>query len=270
MGLDAYELFDEAIQKSQEWLNELSADLEWEQPGGVLAARERNWVALLLPLCSLSYFIAIILPTVAISRYLLGLAILCAPFCGHALHWLATRPSKLAVRSSIAVAVLALAWHGALLAHLHGMLARDSRYAMERYVRENVPAGERIEAYTQARYLPRLADAYRYEIVANLVSIRHRLRLRLVTTAPRQEPTVASLVPLWPGANFAEREVFDMFGIVFDGHPDLRRILMPDGWDGHPLRKEYPVEFRENRWVRENLNVIEIPLDADFTGKFEV
>ena len=94
----------------------------------------------------------------------------------------------------------------------------------------------------------------RYEIVANLVSIRHRLRLRLVTTAPREDPTVASLVPVWPGANFAEREVFDMFGIVFDGHPDLTRILMPDDWEGHPLRKDYgvgsvPVQFKANHQV---------------------
>jgi len=94
----------------------------------------------------------------------------------------------------------------------------------------------------------------RYEVVANLLSMEHRLRLRLVTTAPRDDPTVPSLVPLWPGANFAEREVFDMFGIAFDGHPDLTRILMPDDWEGFPLRKDYgvgsvPVQFKASHQV---------------------
>ena len=94
----------------------------------------------------------------------------------------------------------------------------------------------------------------RFEVVANLLSMQHRLRLRMITTAPRLEPTVASLVPVWPGANFAEREVYDMFGIVFDGHPDLTRILMPDEWEGHPLRKDFgvgavPVQFKESHKV---------------------
>jgi NADH-quinone oxidoreductase subunit C len=94
----------------------------------------------------------------------------------------------------------------------------------------------------------------RFEIVANLLSMKHRLRLRMITTAPRQEPTVASLVPVWPGANFAERETYDMFGISFEGHPDLTRILMPDEWEGHPLRKDFgvgavPVQFKESHKV---------------------
>jgi NADH-quinone oxidoreductase subunit C len=91
----------------------------------------------------------------------------------------------------------------------------------------------------------------RFEVVANVLSMQHRLRLRLITTAPRQEPTVASLVPVWPGANFPEREAYDMFGIVFEGHPDLTRILMPDEWEGYPLRKDFgvgvvPVQFKES------------------------
>lgn len=94
----------------------------------------------------------------------------------------------------------------------------------------------------------------RFEVVANLLSMQHRLRLRMTTTAPRQEPTVASLVPVWPGVNFAEREVYDMFGITFDGHPDLTRILMPDEWEGYPLRKDFgvgavPVQFKESHKV---------------------
>jgi NADH-quinone oxidoreductase subunit C len=94
----------------------------------------------------------------------------------------------------------------------------------------------------------------RFEVVANLLSIQHLLRLRMITTAPRQDPKVASLVPVWPGVNFPEREVYDMFGIVFEGHPDLTRILMPDEWEGHPLRKDFgvgsvPVQFKESHKV---------------------
>jgi NADH-quinone oxidoreductase subunit C len=94
----------------------------------------------------------------------------------------------------------------------------------------------------------------RFEIVANLLSMQHRLRLRMTTTAPREEPSVASLVPVWPGVNFAEREAYDMFGVLFEGHPDLTRILMPDEWEGHPLRKDFgvggvPVQFKESHRV---------------------
>jgi len=94
----------------------------------------------------------------------------------------------------------------------------------------------------------------RFEIVANLLSMDHKLRLRMTTTTGRVEPSVASLVPVWPGANFAEREAYDMFGIIFDGHPDLTRILMPDEWEGHPLRKDFgvgsvPVQFKESHQV---------------------
>ena len=94
----------------------------------------------------------------------------------------------------------------------------------------------------------------RFEIVANVVSLTHRARLRMITTTGREAPTVPSLVPVWPGANFAEREAYDMFGIVFDGHPDLTRILMPDDWEGYPLRKDFgvgsvPVQFKESHQV---------------------
>ena len=80
----------------------------------------------------------------------------------------------------------------------------------------------------------------RYDVVINLLSMEHRARLRMLVGVPHDDPTVPSLVRLWPGANFGEREVYDLFGITFDGHPDLTRILMPDDWEGHPLRKDYP------------------------------
>jgi NADH:ubiquinone oxidoreductase subunit C len=84
--------------------------------------------------------------------------------------------------------------------------------------------------------------------------MQHQLRLRMITTAGRIDPRVASLVPIWPGANFAEREAYDMFGVTFEGHPDLTRILMPDEWEGHPLRKDFgvgsvPVQFKESHQV---------------------
>jgi NADH-quinone oxidoreductase subunit C len=94
----------------------------------------------------------------------------------------------------------------------------------------------------------------RFDVVSNLLSQQHRLRLRIITGVPANEPTVPSLVPVWPGANFAEREVYDMFGIEFEGHPDLTRILMPDDWDGFPLRKDFsvgavPVQFKGSHKV---------------------
>jgi len=70
--------------------------------------------------------------------------------------------------------------------------------------------------------------------------LKERIRLRVLLD--EAEPSVDSITPVWPGANFFEREVFDLFGIRFAGHPDLRRIMMPDDWKGHPLRKDYPVE----------------------------
>jgi len=94
----------------------------------------------------------------------------------------------------------------------------------------------------------------RFEVVACLLSMSHRLRLRMITTVGREEPSVPSLTPIWPGAGYAEREVWDMFGIRFEGHPDLTRILMPDDWEGHPLRKDFgvgsvPVQFKTSHQV---------------------
>ncbi|MFP3913462.1 MAG: NADH-quinone oxidoreductase subunit C [Actinomycetota bacterium] len=89
----------------------------------------------------------------------------------------------------------------------------------------------------------------RFEVVANLVSQQHRRRLRVLMPLPAEDPTLPSVVSVWPGAGFAERETYDMYGIVFEGNEDLTRILMPDDWEGHPLRKDYnvgavPVQFK--------------------------
>lgn len=95
----------------------------------------------------------------------------------------------------------------------------------------------------------------RFELVANLLSMQHNLRIRLRAQVPEDDTTVDSLVPVYPGAGFYEREVYDMFGITFEGHPDLTRILMPDDWVGHPLRKDFetgsvPVQFKSSPETR--------------------
>ncbi|MCU1240048.1 MAG: NADH-ubiquinone oxidoreductase chain [Candidatus Acidoferrum typicum] len=82
----------------------------------------------------------------------------------------------------------------------------------------------------------------RFEVNYHLVSIPRRTRLRIKVRLSSDDPTVDSVIPVWPGANWLEREIFDLMGIRFNEHPDLRRILMPEDWEGHPLRKDYPVE----------------------------
>ena len=82
-----------------------------------------------------------------------------------------------------------------------------------------------------------------FEVVYNLYSVTQRLALRLRAQLDDPEAGIDSAVPLWPVANWLEREVFDLMGIHFKGHPDLRRILLPDDWQGHPLRKTYPVRI---------------------------
>lgn len=85
----------------------------------------------------------------------------------------------------------------------------------------------------------------RFEVVYHLYSIPLRHELRLRAQIAEAEPSIASIVSLWPGANWLERETFDLLGIRFTGHPDLRRVLLPEDWQGHPLRKEYPLKGRE-------------------------
>jgi NADH:ubiquinone oxidoreductase subunit C len=88
----------------------------------------------------------------------------------------------------------------------------------------------------------------RFEMVAHLLKRETKQRQIVHVTAEGDPPTLPSIVDVWPTANWMEREAFDMFGIVFDGHPALERILMPDEWEGHPLRKDYgigkiPIDF---------------------------
>lgn len=85
----------------------------------------------------------------------------------------------------------------------------------------------------------------RFEVVYHLLSHKNRHRVCLKVGLPEHEPTVASLTGLWPTATYQEREAYDMFGIIFEGHPNLCRILMPDDWIGHPLRKDVPLGYEE-------------------------
>lgn len=87
----------------------------------------------------------------------------------------------------------------------------------------------------------------RFEVVYHLYSFKNNYRLRVKVRVSESDPVVDSLVPLWSGANWFEREVYDMFGIRFKGHPDLRRILMYDEFQGHPLKKDYPLRKRQPR-----------------------
>ena len=106
---------------------------------------------------------------------------------------------------------------------------------------------------TAADYFPR---APRFEVVYHLLSIQHRARLRLKVRVGG-DGSVPTVQGVWLAAGWLEREVWDMFGILIDGHPDLRRLLMPEDWEGHPARKDYPVQIRKAAQTYEPLEVSE-------------
>jgi len=93
-----------------------------------------------------------------------------------------------------------------------------------------------------------------FDVVWVLYSFPRNERIRVKTQIFDGE-SLPSAVPMWVGCNWLEREVFDMFGIRFDGHPDLKRILLPEGWKGHPLRKDYGILQQDNEWVQINLGI---------------
>ena len=102
-----------------------------------------------------------------------------------------------------------------------------------------------------ARWLPEDIEPTRFEVVVNLLSLSKKERVRIRVQAGNEGPEVSSLFDLYPGTEAMEREAFDLFGILFTDHPDLTRILMPEEWEGHPLRKDYgagrvPVQFKES------------------------
>ena len=100
------------------------------------------------------------------------------------------------------------------------------------------------------RELPEGVTPTRFEVVVNLLSMSSKRRVRVRVQAGDVEPSVSSLFSVYPGTEALEREAFDLLGVIFEGHPDLTRILMPEEWEGHPLRKDYgsgrvPVQFKE-------------------------
>jgi NADH-quinone oxidoreductase subunit C len=100
------------------------------------------------------------------------------------------------------------------------------------------------------RNLPEGVAPERFEVVANLLSLSQVRRVRVRVQVPADDATVATLFDLYPGTEAMEREAYDLFGIVFEGHPDMTRILLPEDWEGHPLRKDYgvgrvPVQFKD-------------------------
>lgn len=150
-------------------------------------------------------------------------------------------------------------FHGALLTWSRGQRilhpSRDQLVALVRSLRDegwlmclDVAGVDYLS--NPHRELPDEVEAERFEVVVILISHIERDRLRLRVQVPESDPLVPSLFEVHPGTEAMEREVFDMFGISFEGHPDLTRILMPEDWRGHPLRKDYavgqiPVQFKD-------------------------
>jgi NADH-quinone oxidoreductase subunit C len=104
-------------------------------------------------------------------------------------------------------------------------------------------------------YYPEYNRPERFGISYHIYSMLYNRRLRLKVFVPEEEPEVATVTSVWPGANWLEREIFDMMGITFTGHPDMRRVLMPEDWDGHPHRRDYPLGYEQ---VQFSFNVEEI------------
>jgi NADH-quinone oxidoreductase subunit C len=108
-----------------------------------------------------------------------------------------------------------------------------------------------------------------FEVVYHLYSFPRHVRLRIKARISDGD-SIQSVADLWSSANWLEREVYDLLGIHFDRHPDLRRILLPADWEGHPLRREHDLEYRENDWVRRHLEIRDVHPETDMTGKYEM
>jgi NADH-quinone oxidoreductase subunit C len=133
--------------------------------------------------------------------------------------------------------------------------SRDDVPALTRALRDRSELAFTLLAeLTAVDYWPREP---RFELVYVFVSLEHRRRLRLKVRLDGDDAHVATASDVWPAANWLEREVWDLFGIVFDGHPDPRRLLMPEDWEGYPLRKDYPVQIKMPPRTTEALQVTE-------------
>jgi NADH-quinone oxidoreductase subunit C len=134
-------------------------------------------------------------------------------------------------------------------------VSRDDLLVVAKALRDDAAlAFTFLSELTAVDFWPR---APRFEIVYLLVSIDHGARLRLKVRLDGDAPRIATVSGIWPAANWLEREVWDLFGIAFDNHPDPRRLLMPEDWEGYPLRKDYPVQIRKTPQTSEPLQVSE-------------
>jgi NADH-quinone oxidoreductase subunit C len=139
--------------------------------------------------------------------------------------------------------------------HTTVYVARDALVPLMLQLRDRSDLSFKFLAeLTAADYWPREP---RFELVYMLVSIVNRLRLRVKVRLHGEDAHVATVTGVWPAANWLEREVWDLFGIAFDGHPDPRRLLMPEDWEGFPLRKDYPVQVRMAASTAQPLQVSE-------------
>ena len=128
------------------------------------------------------------------------------------------------------------------------VVTREALGELLRHCRDAPPlAFDMLTDLTAVDYVkfPGREDGPRFEVVYHLYSLRHNHRLRVKVRVEEDDPVVATAVPLWPIANWLEREVWDMFGVRFEGHPDLRRLLLYEEFVGHPLRKDYPINRRQ-------------------------
>jgi NADH-quinone oxidoreductase subunit C len=134
-------------------------------------------------------------------------------------------------------------------------VSRDEVPAIARALRDRPELGfDFLAEITAVDYWPREP---RFELVYILVSIANKLRLRVKVRLDGADAHVATVCDVWPAANWLEREVWDLFGIVFDGHPDPRRLLMPEDWEGFPLRKDSPVQIRMKPQYAQELQMTE-------------
>ena len=131
-------------------------------------------------------------------------------------------------------------------------VAKESLLAVCEFLRSDEGGGYKLLTDEIAVEYPK--SDKRFEVVYHLYSFERNDRLRLKVLAGEVEK-VPSVTGLWPTANWLEREVFDMFGVLYEGHPDLRRILLPDEWVGHPLRKDYDILRQDDAWVEANLHI---------------
>jgi NADH-quinone oxidoreductase subunit C len=120
---------------------------------------------------------------------------------------------------------------------------RDAWVAVCTFLRDD-PA-TKMEMFTDLTVVDRFNTEPRFDVVLHLYSVSLKVRIRLYAGVPEEDPTLDTLVPVWAGANWFEREAYDLYGVRFRGHPDLRRILMYPEFVGHPLRKDYPKEKRQ-------------------------